>query len=190
MSDAPTGGNWFLGWKPSGPLDWIANLRNGAPRGIRWFHPEDCHVTLAFFGRLSADKVRDVCERLAATPSQHINTTIGKPLLLPSPRRFSALSLAVESEELRNAIAQQRDEWMALAGLPPERRDPLPHLTFARPDRRSLAAQLRAIRKWVEELNPPHDLAVVFEGSALFTWSEDRAARQFKVVMNAGESTR
>jgi len=190
VSDAPAGGNWFLGWKPSGPLDWIADLRHGAPHAIRWFHPEDCHVTLTFFGRLTEEKIREICERLAASSPQSITATIGKPLLLPSSRRFSALSFSVESEALRNAIAEQRDEWMVLAGLPPESRDPLPHLTFARPDRRGSSAQLRAIRKWMEELCPPRGFAVTFEGPVLFTWSDDRTQGQFKIVARAGETAR
>jgi 2'-5' RNA ligase len=138
--------NWFLGWKPSVPLEWIGDLRCNAPHSIRWFHPEDCHVTLAFFGGLSPEKVQEVCERLAKSTSQRFPSTIGKALLLPSSRRFSALSFSVESDALRGAIAQQRDEWIATAGLPSERRDPLPHLTFARPDRRANSRELREIR--------------------------------------------
>lgn len=188
MSDAATGGNWFLGWKPGGPLDWIADLRRGAPHAIRWLQPEDCHVTLAFFGRLSGEKVGEICERLAATAPQQTPATIGKPLLLPNARRFSALAFSIESEALRNAIAEQRDPWMTLADRPPEHRDPLPHLTFARPDRRASSAQLRAIRNWMDELNPPRDSAAAFEGPMLFTWADDRTQRQFKVVMRAGKA--
>ena len=190
MSDVPAAGNWFLGWKPQGLLEWIADLRHGAPHGIRWFHPEDCHVTLAFFGRLPADKIHRVVEVLEASASQSIAATIGQPLLLPSARRFSSLSFLIESGPLRNAMAEQRDEWMGLAGLPPERRDPLPHLTFARPDRRASGAEIRAVRTWMEQLQPPNELEVTFEGPALFTWADDRTQRQFKVVLRAGEKSR
>jgi 2'-5' RNA ligase len=180
--------NWFLGWKPSPPLGWIENLRRNAPPAIRWFHPEDCHVTLVFFGRLSPEQIRAICEHLAKDAPQRIPALIGKPLLLPSSRRFSALSLSIESEgdALRIAIAQNRDEWMTLAGLAVETRDALPHLTFARPDRRASSAQLHAIRAWMHDLSPPRDLAVTFEGPSLFTWADDRAQRQFKVVASAG----
>jgi RNA 2',3'-cyclic 3'-phosphodiesterase len=180
--------NWFLGWKPDLPLDWIENLRPDAPHAIRWFHPEDCHVTLAFFGRLSPERVREICARLAASAPQRFSASIGKPLLLPSPRRFSALSFSIESDPLRSAIAQHRDEWLALAALPHETRDPLPHLTFARPDRRASSAQLRAIRAWMNDLKAPHDGTVTFEGPLLFTWAEDRSHRQFNAVMTAGSN--
>jgi 2'-5' RNA ligase len=188
VSEVPAGGNWFLGWKPSGPLDWLFQLRQGAPHSIRWFHPDDCHVTLAFFGRLSVERVREIGDRLATTAPEQIGASLGLPLLLPTPRRFSALAFFVESESMQNAIAEQRDQWMALAGLPAETRDPLPHLTFARPDRRAPFAQLRAIRAWMEKLPFPRDLPVTFEGPMLFTWSDDRALRQFKVVMQAGSN--
>ena len=183
--------NWFLGWKPNPPFDWIENLRRDAPQAIRWFHPEDCHVTLAFFGHLSPDQVQVICEHLAKGVLRQITASLGKPLLLPNSRRFSALSFSVESEgdALRDAIAQNRDEWMTLAGLALETRDPLPHLTFARPDRRASSSQLRAIRNWMHDLRPPRDLTLIFEGPALFTWADDRTHRQFKVVATAGSNS-
>lgn len=186
MNEASMGGNWFLGWKPSPPPDWLADLRQGAPTGIRWFHLDDCHITLAFLGRLSAEKVRQIRERLEIAVAQQMTAIIGKPLLLPSSRRFSALAFAVESQALSDAIAEQRNLWAALAGIPPESRDPLPHLTFARPERRASFPQLRAIRNWMNELRPPSDCTVSFEGPMLFTWDDDRAVRQFKVVTTAG----
>jgi 2'-5' RNA ligase len=180
--------NWFLGWRPSEPLDWIADLRRNAPNGLRWFHPEDCHVTLAFFGRLSADQVRNICECLSKSTPEQFPAVLGKALLLPNARRFSALSFSIESDLLRSALAQQRGPWLAQAGVPPETRDPLPHLTFARPDRRASPAQLRAIRGWIEKPKAPRDLSITFEGPSLFTWADDRSQRQFKVVLSAGDS--
>lgn len=189
MSGAPPGGNWFLAWKASGPLDRISGLCQHAPPAIRWYHPDDYHVTLAFFGRLAPDAVARVAKQLATGGSQQIGAAIGKPLLLPGARRFSALAFSIESAELRNAIAGQRDQWLKLAEVAPETRDPLPHLTFARPDRRARPPQLRAIREWMETLSLPNERVFSFEGPALFTRDPGGQGRAFRIVASASRSS-
>jgi 2'-5' RNA ligase len=181
VSGAPTGGNWFLAFKANGSVNQIADLRHGAPAAIRWYHLDDYHVTLAFFGRVAPEAVSRIAGRVVMNPAQQIAGTVGKPLLLPTARRFSALAFSIESAELRKAITGRRDQWMELAGLPPESRDALPHLTFARPDRRASATQLRAIRSWMETLSPPQSLTLSFEGPMLFTRAPDGQGRAFRI---------
>jgi 2'-5' RNA ligase len=181
-------GNWFLAWPVALPVDWLAYLQQDAPSGLRWFHPLDCHVTLVFFGRLAPDLAQEISARLSTCAPRHFVAKLGPLHLLPSPRRFSAISFAIDAEDgaLARAIAEERDPWRALAALPPENRKPLPHLTVARPDRRAHPSALRHIRTWSEKVQPP-SFPVSVGHLSLYTWALDRAERQFRVVAKTGE---
>lgn len=55
MADPP--GNFFAAVPVEVPVAVLRAFREGAPDGLRWFHPDDLHVTLAFFGQENPDRV-------------------------------------------------------------------------------------------------------------------------------------
>jgi 2'-5' RNA ligase len=182
-------GNWFLAWPAALPQHWISKLQSEAPAALRWFHPLDCHVTLVFFGRIALELADEISERLVQSVPQQFIAKLGPLHLLPSPRRFSAISFAIDADDgaLARAIAEQRDEWRSLAALPPEHREPLPHLTVARPERRAHPSAFRRIQHWAEKVEP-HPGPVPVGPLSLYTWSLDRTKRQFRVIATAGGS--
>ena len=43
-------GNYFAALPVRVPEGWMDSLKAGAPAALRWFHHDDLHLTLAFFG--------------------------------------------------------------------------------------------------------------------------------------------
>ena len=70
---------------------------------------------------------------------------------------------------------------LAAAGVPPERRAPLPHITLARPTRAATDAQRAAAIAWAGGIELG-DVRVRLGELALYTWDEARRERMFRVV--------
>ena len=66
MAAAP--GNYFVAFPARIPEESLLSIRTGAPEGLRWFHPDDLHLTLAFFGREDPARVPALREILALIP--------------------------------------------------------------------------------------------------------------------------
>ena len=102
---------------------------------------------------------------------------------LGSPRRPSALSALVAEgrSELASVIGQLRGPLLLAAGAPPDTREPLPHVTLARIQRKASSSERRAAMAWASAI----DLSSVsfrMDALGLYTWAEDRTARLFTIV--------
>lgn len=64
---------------------------------------------------------------------------------------------------------------MRAAGLEPDKREPLPHITFARPRKRGA---LRLAEGGIM----PRPCAIQMNPLAVYGWADDRNARQFKIL--------
>jgi 2'-5' RNA ligase len=183
-SPAPRG-NYFAALPVRVPGGWLEALRDGAPQALRWFHPDDLHLTLAFFGREREDRVPPVLDLLRKIPYSGSTANAGRLLALPSRRRFSALSFELLDgrDTVATLIGNWRNRLLVAAGCPADTRPPLPHLTIARPARRHPAFSKRTILDWLAGVGPPAAEIEILP-AALFGWSDERPRRQFRLIGN------
>lgn len=185
MSEHPDPeGNWFVGLPATVDAGLLDAVLAGAPPFLRRFHPADLHVTLAFFGRLAPERVAAVRDRLATLEAGAVDVGGAALVLLPGPRRPTAVALAFGpgAEVLAAVIASQRPGLLAAAGCLPDERRPLPHLTVARPPRRMDGRGDRALRAWAAAVVVPSPLPVRLGPPRLFGRSLDRAVRRFQAL--------
>ena len=174
--------NWFVGL-PVEAGRWFTKLVADAPAQVRVFHPEDLHITVAFLGAAGEQRAMAAwahSEALSAAPIEAILAEV-KPM--GNPRRPSALSVLLDQgrSEASALIEALRAPMIETAGAKPDTREPKPHLTVARPQRRASASDRRKAVAWAEAKRPLGE-AVTLTHLALYTWSDDRPARQFRVV--------
>jgi 2'-5' RNA ligase len=82
---------------------------------------------------------------------------------------------------LATMIDRARAPLLEAAGAPPDDRDALPHMTFARIQRRATPKERRAALAWARSLDLG-DASFVIRSVALYTWTEDRRERLFQIV--------
>jgi RNA 2',3'-cyclic 3'-phosphodiesterase len=173
--------NWFVAL-PVAAEPWFARVGD-PPAGVRLFHPEDLHLTVAFLGSVGESAARAAFAAAAAFRLHERTITLGPVVPMGNPRRPSALSarLVEGDRELAEAITNARDSVCDAAGAKRELRPALPHLTVARPRRSATYAERAAAVRWAAtlDLGTPR---LELDSLALYTWSEARGARLFTVV--------
>ncbi len=178
--------NWFVGLPV--PAGWLPQLLATAPEPLRRFHPQDLHITVAFLSACGPERAqaawRACSQALVATPPPApLQAQLGALRPFGPARRYSALSFVLRrgQQQLAALIAQLRPLALQAAQLPPADRPPLPHVTIGRPARRATAQVRRELLLWADGLTPADELLSLTR-LALFTWSEQRPARQFRIV--------
>jgi len=153
-----------------------------APSGVRVFHPEDRHVTVAFFGPVDAERARAVFDGSAELDVPAFEATLGEVELLGNKRHPSALTLLITADEAtRGALERARDALLREAEAKPDARPLLLHLTLGRFGRTATPGDRASAIEWARALELSG--AKVSLGTiALFTWSEDRRERLFRIV--------
>ena len=174
--------NWFVAL-PVPPGLWFSRVMADLPSTCRRFHPEDIHLTIAFFGAMDPDRREAVIAAMQKIRALPFEARLGPILTLPTAGRVSALafSLGDGHRQVEDMIRNHRDALIAAARARPDHRRPLAHLTIARPIRKFGERGKREARTWAEQLCPP-DVSLAIERLALYTWSEDRKVRQFRRV--------
>lgn len=172
--------NWFVALRVPA-ADWLARVVSDAPADLRLFHAEDLHMTVAFLGHVDEAAARGAWARRSV--HQRFEVTLGTLAALGPRRRPSAISalLSRGAERAAAIIGLERDGMLAAAGRPPERRAPLAHVTVARPARKASAAARTRALSWASA-KPAIDATLTIDSLALYTWSDDRVARLFRVV--------
>jgi len=171
--------NWFVGLPIEG--GWMPARVPAPPPEVRLFAPEDLHLTIAFLGACGEARAR---EAWAATGAfSPIDAGLAEVVPMGPERRYSALSTLLDRgrEDVERAIGTLRDPICAAAGARRDDRPPKAHLTIARPTRRASPAERRAAIAWAAAIDL-RSVAVRIDRIALYTWSEDRAARLFRIV--------
>ncbi len=178
--------NWFVAWPVTGAADWLAALDADAPPGLRFSHPDDLHVTLAFLGEFEPRNEKKIASLLRGLPFAEIEATPSQLVALPQARRFSALAFTFDKGrlELEKQIARWRDRVCREAGARLETRPPLPHLTVARPERRITSDGRDDALAWAESLPAPTAVLTLLP-PRIYTWDPTRKERQFLIL---GES--
>jgi 2'-5' RNA ligase len=177
--------NWFFGF----PLDgaFVGELTD-VPTSLRRYHPDDIHLTLSFLGgcgQEGAERALAALDaRLESAPVPAIDATLGEVVPMGGSRRdYSALSALLDRgrTEATACIADVRDALTLAATGRREKRPPKPHVTIARPRRGATDEARAAALAWAAAL----DLSSVrarLDRIALFTWSDDRRERLFRIV--------
>jgi 2'-5' RNA ligase len=174
--------NWFAAL-PVAPGEWFAPLISDAPESVRVFHPLDVHITVAFLGRVGEERALAAWETVNVESCPTIEVVLDKLEAFGNPRRPSALSvtLAQGKDEVIALIERLRGPMIAAAGARPDTRPPRPHITVARPARAANTAARKRAVAWAQG-KPAVTAHVVIDRLALYTWNEDRRARQFQSV--------
>jgi len=191
VSDAPAGPaarprggrpNWFIAL----PVDagrWFEDSVSAPPEGLRRFHPDDLHLTLAFLGACGEEAARRAFARASEWPGAPREATLGPLVPMGAPARYSALAFLLEQgrAEVEAAIGRVRDGWLAAAGARPDTRPPKAHVTVARPRRRGLADERRGGLAWAATIDV-RGQPIALGRPALFTWAAEPGARLFRVI--------
>ena len=170
--------NWFVAL-PVPAAGWFERV-GAPPRGVRLFHPDDLHLTVAFLGAVSEEAARRGFEEARAFPLGACEITLGPVVPMGNKRRPSALSarLLDGEREVARAITEVRDAISDAACAAREARPALPHLTVARPLRSATYAERTGALTWASSLDlgaPRVSLTCL----ALYTWSAERRERLF-----------
>ncbi|MBI4699900.1 MAG: hypothetical protein HY744_01830 [Deltaproteobacteria bacterium] len=174
--------NWFVAL-PVPTHGWFDKLVVDAPAGVRIFDPRDVHLTVAFLGQVGEPRARQAWARVMGVRAAPIRCGLGGLRAMGNPRRPSALSVVLEEGHARVValVAELRGPVLEAAGAPPERREIVAHVTVARPSRTAKDRERRAAVAWATA-KPAVGALVTIERIALYSWAEDRAARQFRIV--------
>ncbi len=177
--------NWFLGF----PIDggFLLDLPP-VPPALRRFHPEDVHLTLAFLGGCGEEGAKRALaaldRRIELAPLRAIHVSLGEVVPMGgSSKSYSALSalLGAGREEATATLEAYRDALTDAASARRDRRPPKPHVTLARPRGRASPDDREAGLAWASALELG-SVRATLDRVALFTWSEQRAERLFRIV--------
>ena len=122
----------FTGLEIPPDIGFALSLKRGGLGGARWIDPENYHITLRFIGDVdhkTADEVADSLERLAHSLRFAVRLTQLGSFGGDKPRALYA-GVEPSAELLRLQGAQERV--LQRAGLAPEGRKFMPHVTLAR----------------------------------------------------------
>ena len=179
--------NWFFGF----PLDGaFVEALTDIPASLRRYHPDDIHLTLAFLGGCGQEAAERALvaldARLESAPVHAIDATLGEVVPMGGSRRdYTALSALLDRgrAEATACVAGVRDSLTLAATGRREKRPAKPHVTIARPMRRATPGdEARAAGlAWAAALDL-RSVRVRLDRIALFTWSEDRRERLFRIV--------
>jgi len=108
----------------------LSTLRGGLP-GARWIDPENYHLTLRFMGDIDDDAAGEVADNLARIRLKSFPIVIDGLGAFGARRPHSLFARVTLTEELA-ALQQHHERAIQRAGLPPDPRRFIPHVTIAR----------------------------------------------------------
>jgi 2'-5' RNA ligase len=176
--------NWFFAFPVDGRF--VLELPE-LPPTFRRYHPDDVHLTLSFLGGCGEEAalraLAALDQVLAVAPVPSIDVTLGEVVPMGPRGRYSALS-ALLSEgrvETERCIGGLRDLMSEAALGKRERRPPKAHITLARPGRNASAERRAEGLAWAGRQSL-EAVRARLSRIALYTWSDDRRERLFRIV--------
>lgn len=121
----------------------------GAVPGARWQDDDQLHLTLRFVGEVSAATGDDLVATLGQVHAPIPSVTLAGTGRFERRGRTEALWAAVAPHDELAQLHRKVDQACVRAGLPPEGRAYLPHITLARLPRS--AGQGAAIEHWLAD---------------------------------------
>jgi len=100
--------------------------------GARWIEADDLHLTLVFLGQVSAEQAAGAHEELAAIRAAPVRLRLKGLGSFGKGRRMRALWAAAEPAAELLSLQKKALNAVRRAGLEPERRKFVPHVTLAR----------------------------------------------------------
>lgn len=104
----------------------------GGVHGARWQSEDQLHLTLRFIGDVDQRQAQDIAASLTAVRSRAIDLALGRPGLFERKGKLESLWIAANPAEALKALHDKIDRALVRAGLPPEGRAFVPHITIAR----------------------------------------------------------
>jgi 2'-5' RNA ligase len=111
----------------------LAGLARGLP-GARWVPAQNLHLTLRFIGELPSHRAEEVDLALSALRGKRFGLTLTGVGTHNRGGRETALWIGVERNPGLEHLQAKIETALQRAGLTPERRRFLPHITLARLD--------------------------------------------------------
>jgi 2'-5' RNA ligase len=122
----------FTGLEIPAEVGFALSMKRGGLQGARWIDPENYHITLRFIGDVdnaTADDVADILDRLSNSLSFRIRLTHLGVFGGDKPR---ALYAGVEQSEPLARLQAAQERMLQRAGLAPDGRKFVPHVSLAR----------------------------------------------------------
>ncbi len=119
----------------------------GSLPGARWLPPENLHLTLRFLGEVQPNQAEDIDLALGAMRGKRVQLSISGVGTVNRAGREVALWAGVERNPALEHLQAKIETVVQRAGLAPEKRRFLPHITLARLDgvmEAKLAAYMQA----------------------------------------------
>jgi RNA 2',3'-cyclic 3'-phosphodiesterase len=116
---------------PAAVREVLFDLMDGVP-GARWQDDEQLHLTLRFIGEVERPQAEDLAAALAAIHAPAPTLRLSGVGTFDKRGRAHALWAGVTPREPLAALHRKVDAACVRAGLPPEHRAYLPHITLAR----------------------------------------------------------
>ena len=122
----------FTGLEIPPDIAFALSLKRGGLTGARWIDQDNFHITLRFIGDVdtgTANDVADSLDRLSQSQRFPVRLTHLGAFGGDKPR---ALYVAVEPNEVLSRLQGAQERVLQRAGIEPEGRKFVPHLTLAR----------------------------------------------------------
>jgi 2'-5' RNA ligase len=111
----------------------LSDLAVGIP-GARWVPPENYHITLRFIGETPRHTAEELDLGLAALRGRGFDLTLSGVGTMEKAGRIGALWVGVARNAALDHLKAKIETALQRAGLPPEKRRFVPHVTLARLD--------------------------------------------------------
>ncbi len=134
---------------PRAVRDRLADLGEGLA-GVRWVPPENYHLTLRFIGEVPAHQAEEIDLALAALRGRGFVLELSGAGTTEKAGRVNALWVGVARNPALDHLRGKIETALQRAGLLPERRRFLPHVTLARLGEQAAEPRLAA---WVQSHN-------------------------------------
>lgn len=108
----------------------LVRRQDGVP-GARWREPDQLHITLRFFGEVSEPVACDLDAELSRLRGQPLDLALSGAGSFGEGREVRAIWAGVERSQALDVLAGRCEAAARRAGLKPEGRPYLPHLTLA-----------------------------------------------------------
>jgi len=155
----------FVGLDLPWPIrEHLGGLDGGIP-GARWVPDENLHLTLRFIGEVAPDQAEEIDLALASLRGRGFTLTFTGVGTFAKAGRETQLWVGVERNPALDHLQAKIEIALQRAGLPPERRRFMPHVTLARLDN-AVPARIAA---FVQGHNLFRSEPVVFDHFSLFS---------------------
>ena len=122
----------FVAIRPPAPIRArLLGLMGGVP-GARWQSDEQLHCTLRFIGEVDHHQAEDIAATLGRVRHSAMTLTLGDFGTFDHAGRVNALWIGVQPREPLRALHDKIGRVLDQAGVAPDERAFLPHITLAR----------------------------------------------------------